>query len=153
MTFLKFQSLLIMLCRCSNFQTFENLKRFRGIWNVRKRFYMKPLSRNKSSHRVQWWIRAECQQIFFINICRIELSGKQSTISDRSKLIEKLLQDGQLGEASRMTRDMLISGTHPIARVLKFLMIQLAKAGDVETITFCTKYLSDVSFSCILLYY
>ncbi|XP_045595399.2 leucine-rich PPR motif-containing protein, mitochondrial [Procambarus clarkii] len=74
---------------------------------------------------------------------QIELSGKQSTISDRSKLIERLLQDGQLGEASRMTRDMLISGTHPIARVLKFLMIQLAKAGDVETITFCTKYLSD----------
>ncbi|XP_042205243.1 leucine-rich PPR motif-containing protein, mitochondrial-like isoform X2 [Homarus americanus] len=74
---------------------------------------------------------------------QIEKSGGQLSIQNRSKLVEGLVQDGRISEATKLTQDMLITNCYPVARVLKYLIIQMAKAGDVETITFFGKYIDN----------
>ncbi|XP_071514137.1 leucine-rich PPR motif-containing protein, mitochondrial isoform X2 [Panulirus ornatus] len=72
---------------------------------------------------------------------QLELLGVLLNVRNRSELIEGLVQENQIGEAVKITREMLLSGAHPIQRILRFLMIQVAKAGDVETIMLFGKYI------------
>ncbi|KAK8734064.1 hypothetical protein OTU49_005996 [Cherax quadricarinatus] len=75
---------------------------------------------------------------------KIQLSGGQLNIDDRSKLIEGLVQDSRFGEAASLAREMLSSGTYPHLRILKFLVTNLAKNGDVESVIFLEKYMNDI---------
>lgn len=68
-------------------------------------------------------------------------------LREKSELIEALVQQSQITEATKVTRDMLVAGAHPIPRIFKYLINELAKGGDVENLTFFGKYISDVSWS------
>lgn len=82
--------------------------------------------------------------------CRIESSGGQLNLREKSELIEALVQQNQLTEATRLTRDMLVAGAHPIPRIFKYLINELAKGGDVENLTSFGKYISEVSLSQVV---
>lgn len=73
----------------------------------------------------------------------IESSGGQLNLREKSELIEALVQQNQLTEATRLTRDMLVAGAHPIPRIFKYLINELAKGGDVENLTSFGKYISE----------
>nr|CAD7395757.1 unnamed protein product [Timema poppensis] len=56
------------------------------------------------------------------------------TLREQSQIIEILLKESRLAEASKMMLSMLRNNTHPITRIFNFLVIQLANAGDVNTL-------------------
>ncbi|KRT80285.1 hypothetical protein AMK59_7357 [Oryctes borbonicus] len=56
------------------------------------------------------------------------------TINDDSSLIEKLIQDNRIQEATNLTRDLIQRNQTPITRVFRFLLNRLANNGDAKTI-------------------
>ncbi|CAG2064426.1 unnamed protein product [Timema podura] len=56
------------------------------------------------------------------------------TLRDQSQIIEILLKESRLAEASKMTLSMLRNNIHPITRIFNFLIIRLANAGDINTL-------------------
>ncbi|GJQ86626.1 hypothetical protein Trydic_g15730 [Trypoxylus dichotomus] len=69
-------------------------------------------------------------------------SGDIFTINDDSVLIEKLIQENRIQEATNLTRDMLQKNQAPITRVFRFLLNRLANSGDVKTIEEFGSYLN-----------
>lgn len=60
--------------------------------------------------------------------------GGDFSVSDTSVLIEKLLQNDRLNEATKITLQMLERGVHPLQRVFRFLLNKLATTGNVEVL-------------------
>lgn len=88
-------------------------------------------------------------------LLRLDDEGIHLSIKSQSDLIEGLVSEQRLVEASEMVREMLVKGTYPVPRVLKFLLFALARNGDVETIASYEKYFDEVSdvLLCILCNY
>ncbi|KAI4463370.1 hypothetical protein MML48_4g00006397 [Holotrichia oblita] len=64
------------------------------------------------------------------------------TLNDDSNLIEKLIQENRIQEATNLTRDLLMKNQTPITRVFRFLLNRLANNGDVKTIEELGTYLN-----------
>ncbi|KAK9707701.1 Pentacotripeptide-repeat region of PRORP [Popillia japonica] len=64
------------------------------------------------------------------------------TINDDSNLIEKLIQENRIQEATNLTRDLLQKNQTPMTRVFRFLLNKLANNGDVKTIEELGTYLN-----------
>lgn len=54
--------------------------------------------------------------------------------NDLSTLIEKLLQQNRVSEATKLTFEMIDRGVFPISKVFRFLLNKLANAGNVEVL-------------------
>lgn len=85
----------------------------------------------------------------------LENQGEKISVSLTSGLIEILLRKDRLIEAHNLTTELLSQKIYPQERIIKFLLGQLAKAGDVETISSMSKFmpprlLRAVSFHNIL---
>lgn len=61
-------------------------------------------------------------------------SNEIFTLNDDSNLIEKLIQQNRIQEATNLTRDLLQKNQTPITRVFRFLLNRLANSGDVNTL-------------------
>lgn len=62
--------------------------------------------------------------------------------SERSLLIEKLLQSNRLNEAKKITLDMLNRNTRPSYKIFRFLLNRLALVGDVDALESISRKLS-----------
>ncbi|EFA01919.1 leucine-rich PPR motif-containing protein, mitochondrial [Tribolium castaneum] len=65
------------------------------------------------------------------------------TVTDTSLLIEKLIQNNRIGEATKVTLNLLETGATPLARVFKFLLNKLANAGDLDSLAIIDKKVSQ----------
>lgn len=61
------------------------------------------------------------------------LSDSEFTNTDRSRLLNLLLANGRIGEASRILLNWLERGVKPQIRTLNFVINNLAKSGDMDT--------------------
>lgn len=73
----------------------------------------------------------------------VEESGGRLSVTEESKLLELFVQESKLEEAAKLAREMIVTGQYPLPRVFKFLLNQLAKAGNVEAIEFFDKYIDE----------
>ncbi|XP_068242472.1 LOW QUALITY PROTEIN: leucine-rich PPR motif-containing protein, mitochondrial-like [Palaemon carinicauda] len=74
---------------------------------------------------------------------RLESTGIKLGVTDASKLIEGLVQESRLEEATKLTRDMVAAGQYPFTRVMKYLMGKLSSAGDTDAIKFFEQHLNE----------
>lgn len=65
------------------------------------------------------------------------------TVTDTSMLIEKLIQNNRIGEATKITLHLLDKGATPLTRVFKFLLNKLAAAGDLDSLAIIDKKVSQ----------
>ncbi|XP_067009709.2 leucine-rich PPR motif-containing protein, mitochondrial [Anabrus simplex] len=73
---------------------------------------------------------------------RLVSEGKDNlSVTDNSALIEGLVRENQLGEASNLVVDMLGANSHPLPRVFRFLLNRLAFAGEVDALVAIGKLL------------
>ncbi|XP_072376405.1 leucine-rich PPR motif-containing protein, mitochondrial [Diabrotica undecimpunctata] len=67
---------------------------------------------------------------------KVKNNSKEAlNVVDLTILIEKLLQQNRLKEASKVTFEILDRGNIPVNRVFRFLLNKLATAGDVDTLS------------------
>ncbi|CAG9826701.1 unnamed protein product [Diabrotica balteata] len=67
---------------------------------------------------------------------KVKNNSKEAlNVVDLTTLIEKLLQQNRLKEASKVTFEILDRGNIPVNRVFRFLLNKLATAGDVDTLS------------------
>jgi pentatricopeptide repeat protein len=71
--------------------------------------------------------------------------GKLS-LTDQTNLIEKMARAERLGEATKLTEEMLDRGIHPYPRTLRFLLGRLAAAAEVDVLSRFENKLTPVSF-------
>nr|CAD7437873.1 unnamed protein product [Timema bartmani] len=69
-----------------------------------------------------------------VSLYRFTKADQNLTLRDQSQIIEILLKESRLAEASKMTLSMLRNNIHPITRIFNFLIIRLANAGDINTL-------------------
>ncbi|KAK4325255.1 hypothetical protein Pmani_004154 [Petrolisthes manimaculis] len=74
---------------------------------------------------------------------RCDDEGVHLSIQSQSELLEGLVLEQRLVEASDILRDMLVKESYPIPRVLKFLLVTLSRNGEVENIASFEKYLNE----------
>lgn len=70
--------------------------------------------------------------------------GVHINIKSQSDLVEGLVLEQRLDEASEVVREMLVKGTYPTPRVFKFLLYALSRKGEVEKIASYEKYIDEV---------
>lgn len=74
---------------------------------------------------------------------RLEKSGMKLSVTNESKLIEGLLQESRLPEATKLAREMAVAGQLPLMRIMKYLLNKLSSAGDVDAVKFFDQYLDE----------
>ena len=72
-------------------------------------------------------------------------------MTDSSSLIEFLVKDNRVNEATNVTESILASDAYPIPKIFRFLLNRLASNGEVEAMSRFDKYLTprvkkEVSF-------
>lgn len=70
--------------------------------------------------------------------------GVHLSIKSQSDLVEGLVLEQRVVEASEMVREMLVKGIYPTPRILKFLLFALSRNGEVERIASYEKYIDEV---------
>lgn len=65
------------------------------------------------------------------------------SITDQSSLLELIVNDGRLNEATKIVLEMLESNIHPVPRVFRYYLNKLAASGDVSTFTLIGQKLSQ----------
>lgn len=81
-----------------------------------------------------------------IDLFRLESSGTSIPFRELTELISKLLRAERVGEATRITEEMLRDGKFPSFPVLRALFGRLTSAGDVDVLHRLEDSLSDVYF-------
>ncbi len=66
-------------------------------------------------------------------------------MGDLSLLVEKMARAERLGEATKITEEMLDRGIHPYPRVLRFMLGRLSTAGEVDVLNRFENKLTPVS--------
>ena len=72
-------------------------------------------------------------------------------VTDSSSLIELLVKDNRVNDATNVTESILASDAYPIPKIFRFLLNRLASNGEVEAMSKFEKYLTprvkkEVSF-------
>ena len=72
-------------------------------------------------------------------------------VTDSSALIELLVKENQVTEATKVAEGILASDAYPIPKIFRFLLNRLASNGDVDSMSKFDKYLTprvkkEVSF-------
>jgi len=62
-------------------------------------------------------------------------SQEKYSVVDLSHLIEKLLHNNRLNDATKLSLNLLDKGGFPIQKIFRFLLNKIAAAGDVESLT------------------
>ena len=70
-------------------------------------------------------------------------NDRSYTITDGSLLIEKLIQNNRIGEATKVTFHMLDRNSVPLTRVFKFLLNRLANSGDLDNLAIINDKISQ----------
>jgi leucine-rich PPR motif-containing protein len=78
-------------------------------------------------------------------LIRVESATDQAAFKEKSLLIEELVKNNNLVDATGHVLDLLKQDTHPILRIFRFYLSKLATSGDVETIKSLEPYLKNVS--------
>ncbi|KAG0727541.1 Leucine-rich PPR motif-containing protein, mitochondrial [Chionoecetes opilio] len=73
----------------------------------------------------------------------MEESGDRLSINACSELVEGLITVGQLDKATEIALSMMAADTHPILRILKFLLLTLSSGGKVEQFQAFHKYIMN----------
>lgn len=81
----------------------------------------------------------------------LDKSGKQINVTELSTLIEILVKDELLLDATNVTENMLQRDTYPMPKIFRFLLNRLAATGQVEMMNTIGQYLTtgvkkEVSF-------
>ena len=81
----------------------------------------------------------------------LEKTGKQVNVTEMSSLVELLVKDDHLQDATHVTEKMLQRDTYPMPKIFRFLLNRLASTGHVELMNTIGQYLTtsvkkEVSF-------
>jgi len=77
---------------------------------------------------------------------RVQAQGYTLNIQDQSVLIHKMLRAERLGEATRLTEEMLQNGIYPHVKILRDVVAKLSVAGNLDVLLRMEGLLSDVRF-------
>lgn len=66
------------------------------------------------------------------------------SVRDSSQLIENLINADRVGEAFKLTKDMLANKMMPLIRVFRYMLNKLAFIGDIDGIIEVGQHLSEV---------
>lgn len=77
-------------------------------------------------------------------MCSLSSKNRVLTIRDSSLLIENLINANRVGEAFKLTKEMLASNVTPLTRVFRYMLNKLASIGDIEGVVEIGKKLNDV---------
>ena len=97
---------------------------------------------------------ASYNQIEKLNYKRSSAGSSSKTtvsVTDSSSLIEMLVKDNRVQEATTVAENILASDAYPIPKIFRFLLNRLASNGDVEAMSKVGHYLTprvkkEVSF-------
>jgi len=80
----------------------------------------------------------------------LEAKNRLLSLRDSSQLIENLINADRLGEAFKVTNEMLTNNMTPVLRVFRYLLNKLASAGDIEGIVNIGQSLNEVFHKYVL---
>jgi hypothetical protein len=74
----------------------------------------------------------------------LEKTGKQVNVTEMSSLVELLVKDDALQDATNVTEKMLQRDTYPMPKIFRFLLNRLASTGHVELMNTIGQYLTTI---------
>jgi pentatricopeptide repeat protein len=82
----------------------------------------------------------------------LNLKNRVLSVRDSSQLIENLINANRVGEAFKLTKEMLANKMIPLTRVFRYMLNKLASIGDIDGIVEVGHHLDEVqpNLHCIL---